>query len=109
MPIYVVRCVKCKQTEDIYRSFKDFDDLPKHCGERVERVIVPSYSVPDIKPYQSVVTGEVVGGRRQHREYLKRNNLVEIGNEYRPPKPIPRVGGVREDIRNSYRQLSRKS
>lgn len=37
--------------------------------------------MPDIQPYQSMVTGELIGSRSQHREHLKRHNLVEIGNE----------------------------
>jgi hypothetical protein len=37
--------------------------------------------VPDIKPYQNMVDGKMVEGRRQHREFIKRNNLIEIGND----------------------------
>ena len=36
----------------------------------------------DIEPYPSIVTGEVIGGRRQHREHLKAHDLEEIGNEH---------------------------
>lgn len=35
----------------------------------------------DIQPYQSMATGEMVGGRAQHREHLKRHGLIEVGNE----------------------------
>ena len=46
----------------------------------------------DIAPYRTaatdVATGQraVIGGRRQHREFLRRNGYVEIGNDYVPPK-----------------------
>lgn len=45
----------------------------------------------DIDPYRAVaadVDGKrhVIGGRRQHREFLKRNNYTEVGNEYVTPK-----------------------
>jgi hypothetical protein len=44
-----------------------------------------SYSAPmvmgDITPYVSQVTGEVIEGRRQHREHLRAHNLTEVGNE----------------------------
>jgi hypothetical protein len=48
---------------------------------------------PDIQPYQSMATGEMIGGRRQHREHLKANGLIEVGNEtkYLDPKPRPQV------------------
>jgi len=35
--------------------------------------------VSDIEPYQNLVDMKWIGGRRQHREFLKRNNLVELG------------------------------
>lgn len=63
--------------------------------------------IPDSKPYRSVVTGEVIGGRRQHREHLKAHDLVEVGNEYRGPKKMPDVGGRREAIAEAYARLKR--
>lgn len=46
--------------------------------------------MPDIKPYQSMATGEMIGGRRQHREHLRQHGLIEIGNEpIRPPERRP--------------------
>lgn len=35
----------------------------------------------DIQPYKSMATGEVIEGRRQHREHLKSHGLIEVGNE----------------------------
>lgn len=35
----------------------------------------------DIQPYQSMATGEMITSRSQHREHLKKHNLMEIGNE----------------------------
>ncbi len=46
----------------------------------------------DIAPYRTaatdVATGQrtVIGGRRQHREFLGRNGYVEVGNDYVPPQ-----------------------
>lgn len=40
-----------------------------------------AYIVPDIAPYQSMATGEMIQSRSQHREHLRRHGLVEIGNE----------------------------
>ena len=37
--------------------------------------------MPDIAPYQSMVTGEMIGGRRQHREHLRQHGVIEVGNE----------------------------
>lgn len=39
--------------------------------------------IPDIKDYQVVGPefGKVISSRSKHREYLKRHNLVEIGDQ----------------------------
>ena len=37
--------------------------------------------MPDIEPYQNMVDGQMITSRSQHREFLKKHNLVEVGNE----------------------------
>jgi hypothetical protein len=37
--------------------------------------------MPDIQPYKSMVTGEMITSRSRHREHLKMHNVIEIGNE----------------------------
>jgi hypothetical protein len=61
---------------------------------RAMRLSVPAgpQIMSDIAPYRTaatdVATGKraVIGGRRQHREFLRRNGYVEIGNDYVPPR-----------------------
>lgn len=56
------------------------------------------FVMDDIKPYRSMATGEMVMGRRQHREHLRANRLIEIGNE-RQPKPEHRPDPtIRRDV-----------
>lgn len=49
----------------------------------------------DIKPYKSMVTGEMITSRSQHRSHLKQHGLIEVGNETkylkntRKPEPPP--------------------
>lgn len=62
--------------------------------------------IPDIQPYQSVITGETINGRRQHREHLRAHGCIEVGNEKLTPKPmrpIPREER-REAIRKAYHE-----
>lgn len=40
--------------------------------------------MPDIKPYQSMVTGEMISSRSKHREHLREHGCIEIGNETKP-------------------------
>lgn len=48
--------------------------------------------IKDIEPYKPVAadkhTGQrpIIGGRRQHREFLRDNGYMEIGNDYVAPK-----------------------
>lgn len=51
------------------------------------RKIMPTSVQADINPYRSVAidkeTGRpaIVNSRKQHREFLKRNDYIEVGNE----------------------------
>ncbi len=58
--------------------------------------------IRDIDPYRSTVTGEAIGGRRQHRDHLRAHGCVEVGNEMpkRPP-PMPDREGVRQELKRA--------
>ena len=48
--------------------------------------------MPEIEPYKSQITGEVIASRAQHREHLRRHGYQEIGNDSsltRPYRGIP--------------------
>ncbi len=38
------------------------------------------YIRDDIKPYQSMIDGRMIEGRKAHREHLKSNNCIEAGD-----------------------------
>ena len=43
--------------------------------------------IDDIKPYQSMITGEMITSRAQHREHLKLHGCVEVGDQTHHLKP----------------------
>lgn len=45
------------------------------------------YVVPDIKPYVSQITGEVIDSRSKHREHLRMHGCTEIGDQVHHLKP----------------------
>lgn len=59
--------------------------------------------VSDISPYKSIITGEPIGGRRQHRDHLRAHGCIEIGNE-QPGKQRPAdAPPVRQDLEQAVR------
>lgn len=57
----------------------------------------------DIEPYKNVVDGGVIGGRKQHRDFMRSRGLVEIGNEKVEKKPYE-PKGVGEDIKRAIEE-----
>lgn len=64
--------------------------------------------MPDIAPYKSMITGEMINSRSKHREHLKQHDCMEVGNEtaymvknrIRPSAPP----GLKEDmLRAAYK------
>jgi hypothetical protein len=53
----------------------------------MEKIIsTPSMVMPDIQPYKAVAgDGRWITSRSQHRNFLRENGLVEVGNEGRAP------------------------
>jgi len=71
--------------------------------------------MPDIKPYQAmgvdIATGKapLIHSRSQHREYLRRNGYIEIGNEQ--PKLRQEIRGdfnVRPELAAAAREVLKK-
>ena len=56
--------------------------------------------IPDIGVYRSMVNGQMIEGRRQHREHLKQHGVVEVGNDLDSarPKAHSPPGGLKEAI-----------
>lgn len=63
-----------------------------------------AYVVPDIQPYQSMITGEMITSRSRHREHLAQHGCFEIGNEVdaamKSARPQPKVdrAGIRRTL-----------
>jgi len=57
-------------------------------------------TMPDIKPYKSMIDGREITSRSRHREHLRAHNCIEIGNETKhlQPKPITSPPGLKDAI-----------
>jgi hypothetical protein len=70
----------------------EFGMVPKHLAGPLNETERAPMVMGDIEPYRAVgadiASGgkrPVIGGRRQHREYMARNGYMEVGNEYVQP------------------------
>ena len=96
MPIYSYEC-DCGAQQEMFSTVANRDRaVPQHCGLPMRRVILPAYAVEDIQPYKSMITGEMITSRSQHRAHLKQHGCEEVGNEFN--KPIERK--LRGDFNN---------
>lgn len=110
MPLYGYQCATCQDEREIVCSVKDYGKkVPRCCGKAMSRVLTPSYAVEDIKPYKSMMTGEWITSRSQHRAHLKQHGVIEVGNEFNKATERPRsIRGdfnVTEDLKRATHQV----
>lgn len=92
MPFYNYKCAVCSACVEEYRKIPERDNKIVCCGEEMKRQMDAPFVIPDISAYHAVAidkeTGKrpVITSRKQHKEFLARNDYVELGNEFRPPK-----------------------
>jgi hypothetical protein len=91
MPIYACACAQCGNEQDVYRTVAQYKDLPECCGEMMRRRVTAPYVMTDMQPYKSMITGEMISSRSQHRAHLKAHNCIEIGNETKYLKPKEKI------------------
>ena len=81
-----------------YRYDKDLDCLIEiRDGSNYFQPSSGPAIISDIEPYRAVASDiacdnkrPMIGGRRQHREFLQRNGYTEVGNEFVPkPSDMP--------------------
>ena len=58
------------------------------------------YVMPDIDPYRSQLTGEMVQSRSRHRALLRAHNCIEVGNEtkYLKARPVTTPPGLKQRL-----------
>ena len=69
--------------------------------------------MPDIKPYKSMIDGSEISSRSKHRDHLRANGCIEVGNEVkhlmRDVKPLHSPPGLKDTlIRAADKHLKRR-
>jgi len=111
MPTYVFRCKDgCGAVVELVRPMREACD-PALCGDcdlPMLQELQPAHITPDITPYIATAgdrAGKPVTSRKAHREYLKRNRLIEVGNEPIRDTKVMRPTVTRKEIREELRRV----
>lgn len=107
MPTYVWNCEVCGDIE-VYRPVSEYNVPPSH-EHAVTRVISAVFGYGDIKPYVATsgdMAGKPITSRVDHRNYLKRNKLVEFGTDKPTSKPFQKVVDKREMHESMMRAIN---
>jgi hypothetical protein len=59
--------------------------------ETTKQVSAAPMIMTDIQPYKSMIDGSMITSRSHHRNHLKDNGCIEVGNEKmesKPPAPV---------------------
>lgn len=75
-------------------SHQTHAEVPLDYSERKSGIQV----IKDIDPYKSMITGERIGSRRQHKDHLKAHGCIEVGNEKMETNIVPTKSKVRKEI-----------
>ena len=63
-----------------------------------------SYVTSDIQPYRSMMTGEMITSKSQHREHLKRHDCIEVGNErIKAPTREQKLAKLKKSLRDDLK------
>ena len=104
MPTYEYHCEQCGPIE-VWRSMADYKVPPEH-PHPVTRVISPCVGFGDIKPYiarAGDMAGKPITSRVQHKQFLKRNRLIELGDAPVKDTKQFRKTTTRKDVRESLK------
>lgn len=114
MPLYSYLCRTCGERAESFSNVADRHSNAPNCHGKMGLEIMPTLVSVDIAPYRAVAgdrAGQYITSRREHREYLKRNHLTEVGTE--PVKPIknnfrPARGEVAQELKKVIPQVLRR-
>ncbi len=86
MPVYLYHCEKCGHEEDGFNRVDDRRTNAPECHGKMGIKLTPANVMADIEAYVVPGTDKIISSRSSHRNYLRENNLVEVGNECKPPE-----------------------
>lgn len=83
----------------------DGELVPKHEYAAGPRRSDGLQVIRDIEPYRDTIEGKVIGGRKQHRDFLRAHGVIETGNERMPERKPYRPRSAGEDVKIAGEKL----
>ena len=95
----------------------DFWNLSGEEGDRIWQAKLDMHERPikapmviseerNYKPYKSMITGEMIEGKKAHREHLLKHNKIEVGNEKIAQKPTYNPHKADESLKRTLYQVA---
>lgn len=109
MPTYTYECPRCESQRTVIITLAEHDTYkPYHCGKApMFQVMFAPQVTTDISPYRSMITGERIAGRKQHRDHLRAHGCIEIGNEQQKARTsVPSKTSRREKLHKQLADVS---
>jgi hypothetical protein len=114
MPSYPTICDVCGDERDFYLSIADHGKWDDCCGQKRRQVYTPAaiQSNGHLYEYKAVAADVASGGKppvitskTQHKEFLRRNGYVEVGNETPKPRAPVQLDSPRNEIKKAMQQV----
>jgi len=83
MPLYTCECESCSSHSEYYSPIASRRDSPNcECGGDTHIIITPTQIAPAFQSYKAIAgDGRWIHSRTQHKNFLRENNLTEVGND----------------------------
>jgi len=87
--------VKPEEAEEAWKAKLALDEKMANQKGR----IIPNFGIiNELQPYRSQIDGTMITSRKQHRNHLKNNGCIEVGNEKQKGRVREEPKGLRDAI-----------
>jgi hypothetical protein len=87
--------IKPEDAEEAWKAKLALDEKIVSQGDQIRQNFG---IIPEIQPYRSQIDGSMITSRKQHRNHLKENKCIEVGNEKQQNKKPEEPKGLRDAI-----------
>jgi len=87
--------IKPEEAEEAWKAKLALDERIANQGSEIRQNFG---IIPEIQPYRSQIDGSMITSRTQHRNHLKNNGCIEVGNEKQTQRKPEEPKGLKDAI-----------